>query len=94
MSARVAVIDYGAGNILNMARALAHLGVDYQVLAAPPGNPAEFSHVVLPGVGSFGFEMHNLRAHGLDDFLRSWADAQRPILGVCLGMHLLADVGF
>ena len=94
MSVRVAVIDYGAGNILNLARALAHLGVDYDVLTIPPGNPADYSHVVLPGAGSFQFGMHSLRARGLDDFLLAWEHAQQPILGICLGMHLLADIGF
>lgn len=90
---RVAVVDYGVSNLDSVARALEECG------AAPyvTGDPAELKHaslMVLPGVGAFADGMRNLRARGLDQALREQVLEQGvPLLGVCLGMHLLADRG-
>lgn len=90
---RVAVVDYGVSNLDSVARALEECG------AAPyvTGDPAELAHaslMVLPGVGAFADGMRNLRERGLDQALRRQVlDNGVPLLGVCLGMHLLADRG-
>jgi glutamine amidotransferase len=90
---RVAVVDYGVSNLDSVARALEECGATPYVTA----DPAELKHaslMVLPGVGAFADGMRNLRARGLDQALREQVLEQGvPLLGVCLGMHLLADRG-
>ncbi|HEX6371496.1 MAG TPA: imidazole glycerol phosphate synthase subunit HisH [Longimicrobium sp.] len=90
---RVAVVDYGVSNLDSVARALEECGATPFVTS----NPAELKNaslMVLPGVGAFADGMRNLRERGLDQALREQVLEQRvPLLGVCLGMHLLADRG-
>ena len=90
---RVAVVDYGVSNLDSVARALEECGASPFVTS----DPAELRHaslMVLPGVGAFADGMRNLRARGLDHALREQVLEQGvPLLGVCLGMHLLADRG-
>lgn len=90
---RVAVVDYGVSNLDSVARALEECGADPFVT----GNPADLADaalMVLPGVGAFADGMRNLRERGLDQALRQQVlENGVPLLGVCLGMHLLADRG-
>ncbi len=86
----VAVIDYDAGNIKSVEKALAALGEDVvvtrkreEILAA--------DHVVLPGVGAFGDAMKKLRGYHLVDVIREVADCGTPFLGICLGLQLLFE---
>ncbi len=90
MSARVAILDYGMGNLRSVEKALEHLGAD-PFLASGPGDAGAADAVILPGVGAFPEAMRRIRGAGLDSFLRDWAGAQRPLLGICLGMQLLFD---
>ena len=89
----VAIIDYGAGNILNVARAFEKHDVRTE-LVTEPGALRQHTHIVLPGVGSFDYGMKNLEKRDLTDALRERAHAGVPILGICLGMQLLAQRGF
>jgi glutamine amidotransferase len=90
LSARVAILDYGMGNLRSVEKALEHLGAD-PFLAQGPGDAADGDAVILPGVGAFPEAMRRIRRAGLDSFLRDWAGAERPLLGICLGMQLLFD---
>jgi glutamine amidotransferase len=85
----IGIIDYGAGNLFSVQKALRFLGLD-SVLVAQPGQLAGVTHLILPGVGCFGPAMNRLQEGGLMDPLRQWWCAQRPFLGICLGMQLLA----
>jgi len=88
VSARIAVLDYGMGNLHSVARALDRVGADAYVTA----DPAAIDHadgLVIPGVGQFGACMRALRAAGLADVARAWIGAGRPIFGVCVGMQVL-----
>jgi glutamine amidotransferase len=89
----VAIIDYGAGNILNVARAFERHHVRTE-LVTEPASLTQHTHIVLPGVGSFDYGMKNLEQRNLTDALRERAHAGVPILGICLGMQLLAQRGF
>lgn len=85
---RVAIIDYGVGNLLSVSRGLEHVGAAVTVTA----DPAEIlaaSRVVLPGVGAFADGMAQLRRDGLDDVVREVAARGLPLLGICLGMQML-----
>jgi len=86
----IAIIDYGAGNIRSIEKALQHVGAAVQVTDDPIG-VAEARAVVLPGVGSGGAAMTRMIQRGLDDAIRQATRQGKPFLGICLGMQLLAD---
>jgi imidazole glycerol-phosphate synthase subunit HisH len=87
----VGIVDYHAGNIHSIANAFAHLGAR-TVRVRTPADMAACSHLVLPGVGAFGFCAERLQSSGLIDSVHHWAFTQRrPLLGICVGMQLLAD---
>lgn len=87
---RVALIDYGAGNLRSAARALAEAGTFPQVVTAPDGlHGAEM--IVVPGVGAFRAAMSRLRAAGLVEAIGDAARDGIPLVGICLGMQLLLD---
>lgn len=93
MKARVGIVGYGMGNIGSLGNAFQALGTEVFV-AKTPAALWEATHLVLPGVGAFPQGRERLRAGGFDDELRRLAlDEGRPLLGVCLGMQLLASVG-
>lgn len=86
----IAIIDYGAGNIRSITKALERLGVRVQV-TDDPLVVGEARAIVLPGVGSGGAAMARMTERGLDDAIREATRQGKPFLGICLGMQLLAD---
>jgi imidazole glycerol-phosphate synthase subunit HisH len=87
----VGVIDYRAGNIQSIGNAFEHLGAQV-VRVQEPSAIEGCTHLVLPGVGAFGFCAERLRASGLLGAVEQWALEQRnPLLGICVGMQLLAQ---
>lgn len=87
---KVALIDYGAGNLRSVANALRELGVE-PVIAASPDLLTDATHLVLPGVGSFGDCMEQLARRDLLDAIRDWVKAGKPYFGICLGYQILFD---
>lgn len=87
---KLALIDYGAGNLRSVANALRALGIE-PVIAASAEEIGDATHLVLPGVGSFGDCMEQLGKRGLLDPIRDWVTAGRPYLGICLGYQILFD---
>ena len=87
---RIAVLDYGIGNLRSAQKALEHVGAD-AVLTADPSEIAAARAVVLPGVGAFGACMDALRACGLDTVALDAAASARPFLGICVGMQMLFE---
>jgi glutamine amidotransferase len=90
MSARVAVLDYGIGNLRSAEKALQRVGADAR-LTADPAVVAAADAVVLPGVGNFGRCMEALRDSGLEIVALEAAASERPFLGICVGMQMLFD---
>ena len=86
----VTLIDYGAGNLRSVANALRAIGIEPNV-AASPDALANTTHLVLPGVGSFGDCMEQLSKRGLLEPIREWVSAGKPYLGMCLGYQILFD---
>lgn len=86
----IAVIDYGAGNIRSIAKALEYVGAAVQV-TDDSATVAQAEAVVLPGVGSGGAAMTRMVQRGLDEAIREATQQGKPFLGICLGMQLLAD---
>ncbi len=87
----VAVIDYGVGNLLSVARALEAAGAAEVDVTADPARLALATHVVLPGVGAFVDGMRGLTEAGFPPAIRAFAASGRPLLGICLGMQMLMD---
>ncbi len=86
----VAIIDYDAGNIKSVEKALRFLGQEVQVTR----DREQILHadkVILPGVGAFGDAMKKLCQYGLIDVIKETADKGTPFLGICLGLQLLFD---
>ena len=86
----IGVVDYGMGNLGSVANALAYLGAEARVLSSP-ADLAACHALILPGVGAFGDCMANLRRAGFVDPLLEWLRADRPFLGICLGLQLLCQ---
>lgn len=84
---RVAVVDYGSGNLTSVTGALRHLGVE-PVLSSDPLVLSSAEKIILPGVGAFGDCIRNLRQTGLDRFLEQVKD-KVPILGICVGAQMM-----
>lgn len=87
---KAAIIDYGAGNLRSVENALHTLGVCAQT-TADPDVIAGADHVILPGVGSFGDAMRQLRERGLEDVIHHVCESGTPFLGICLGLQILFD---
>ncbi len=87
---RVAVADYGAGNLVSIARALETVGAKVTI-AADARAIAAADALVVPGVGAAAPAMARLAGHGLVEPIRDWVRADRPFLGICLGLQLLYD---
>ena len=87
---RLAVLDYGIGNLRSAQKALEHCGAD-AVLTADHDVIAAADAVVLPGVGAFGACMDALRAAGLEQEVHRAVASGRPFLGICVGMQMLFD---
>lgn len=86
----IAVIDYGAGNLRNVSKAFDYLGFENTV-TDDPAVIKDADRAVLPGVGSFGSCMEQLRAKGLDRAVEHFIADKKPFLGICLGMQLLFE---
>ena len=87
---RVAILDYGAGNLASVRRAFAHLGAE-AVITADPQVITGAERVVCPGVGAAASCMGALKGSGTDAALRAALGAGRPVLGICLGLQLLFE---
>ena len=86
----IAVIDYDAGNIRSVEKALVRLGQDVKIT----GDPEEIlsaDKVILPGVGAFGDAMGKIRSRGLEEVIHRAVERNTPFLGICLGLQLLFE---
>lgn len=88
----IGIIDYGMGNIQSVYNALRYLGKDVKVVLAGEELKA-CSHLILPGVGAFPQAMKSLSDKNLISPIKMHIESEKPFLGICLGMQLLADSG-
>lgn len=86
----IAIIDYGAGNLMSVKKALDFIGEE-NIVTADSKEIELADRVILPGVGSFGDAMNSMRNRGLDETVKSAAMSGKPFLGICLGLQLLFE---
>lgn len=86
----IAIIDYDAGNLKSVEKALALLGQE-SVITRDRQEILRADHVILPGVGAFGDAMRQLKKYEMDKVVREVAEKKTPLLGICLGLQLLFE---
>lgn len=86
----IAIIDYDAGNLKSVEKALTYLGED-SVITGDARTILEADKVILPGVGAFGDAMENLQKRELDKVIKEVCMKNTPFLGICLGLQLLFE---
>ena len=86
----IGIVDYKAGNLTSVARALHYLGKPCRI-SDDPEVLSQSSHIVFPGVGAAGEAMANLRQSGLDQWIPAWLEKGKPMLGICLGTQVIFE---
>tara|TARA_B100000795_G_C22794195_1_gene438502 strand:- start:48 stop:653 length:606 start_codon:yes stop_codon:yes gene_type:complete len=89
---KIVILDYGTGNILSLTRSLNYIGIK-PVITNSKDKILKASHLILPGVGSFGTGMKLLKQYDLPNTINEYVKSNKPILGICLGMQLLFERG-
>ena len=84
----IAIIDYGAGNIQSIYKALKYVGCDC-IVTNDKDEIMKAEGAILPGVGSFGNSMDNMNKNGITETVREFINTKKPFLGICLGLQLL-----
>lgn len=85
----IAILDYDAGNLKSVQKALTYLGKE-SIITRDRKEIQTADKLILPGVGSFGFAMEQLKKYEIDKMLKEAAE-EKPILGICLGLQLMFD---
>ncbi len=86
----IAIVDYDAGNLKNVEKALQFLGEE-SIVTRDRQEILNADKVILPGVGAFGIAMENLKKYELDKVIKEVAEKKKPFLGICLGLQLLFE---
>ena len=87
---KVIVLDYGLGNLLSVKRAIEMCDAEVSI-CSDANEIKNANYLVLPGVGNFSVAMIELQSRGFLDELKLYAELDRPLLGICLGMQMLFD---
>src|SRR5438132_11671535 len=87
---KIAVLDYGIGNLRSAEKALQKVGADAK-LVADPKEASAADALVLPGVGAFGRCIESLRQSGLDEVATEGIRSGKPFLGICIGLQMLYE---
>jgi glutamine amidotransferase len=91
MPPKIVIVDYGAGNLRSVARAVAHAGQEPLVTSDPRDVPGADA-LIVPGVGAAADTMRNLREHGMVEPVRAYIASGKPFFGVCMGQQALLSV--
>ena len=90
MTQTIGIIDYAMGNLGSVTNACAYLELDAKIITRPE-EMAECRAIILPGVGAFGDCMRHIESHGFAEPIRQWIGAERPFLGICVGLQALFE---
>lgn len=86
----IGIVDYNAGNIKSVERALAFLKAPF-VLSKSPKDLENCDKLIFPGVGEAKYAMEQLKLTGFDSFLKDWVQAGKPLVGICLGSQIIFE---
>lgn len=89
----ITIIDYQMGNLRSVQKACEHVGVEAKISSSPT-EIAQAERLILPGVGAFGDAIAELRRRDLVNPIRDFVASGRPLMGICLGLQMLFDVGY
>jgi glutamine amidotransferase len=92
MTQSIAIIDYGCGNLASVQKAITALGFTAEMIS-DPSVLDKYGRAILPGVGNFNAAMNDMTQTGLADSIKEFCQSGKPLLGICLGMQLLASSG-
>ena len=84
------IIDYNAGNIKSVERALEALEAPF-IISKNPEDLKSVDRIIFPGVGDASYAMEQLKATGFDSFIKDWNEAGKPLVGICLGSQIVFD---
>lgn len=87
----IGIVDYNAGNITSVQRALNSLGIK-NILSKNPEELKNCDKLIFPGVGDAAYAMKQLQETGFDSFLKEWNRNGKPVLGICLGSQIIFDL--
>ncbi len=93
MSVDLVIVDYGMGNLRSIQKAFENIGFD-ALISSDPKRVEKSDVLILPGVGAFGDGIANIRSMGLEQPIMAHLGANKPLLGICLGMQLLFEMGY
>ena len=93
MNNKIAIVDYGVGNLFSLCSSFDYIGVE-AIVTSDPDEIRRAPRIILPGVGAFADAAEKLRATGLDLVIKEEAAKGKPIMGICLGMQMLFDRSF
>lgn len=88
----IGVLDYGMGNIASVINTLKYIGKEVKIISIPD-DFREVTHLIIPGVGAYKTAMDNIIERGFISPINDFANSNKPILGICLGMQLLSTTG-
>lgn len=86
----IGIVDYNMGNLASVKNAFSQLGEELKV-ESDPDKLKDYDKLILPGVGAYGDAMEHLKANGMDEAVKAYAQSGKYMLGICLGMQLLFD---
>ena len=89
---RVTIVDYGSGNLRSVQKACERLGAE-ATITSDANRVGEAAILILPGVGAFGDAMRELRSRSLIEPIQRHLAADKPFLGICMGLQLLFETG-
>ena len=93
MKTSIGILDYGVGNLLSVQRAFQNCSLDVKMI--PDAKAAQhITHMVLPGVGTYGEVMRQLKHRKLEELIFNHNEKGKPILGICVGMQVLTQTGY
>ncbi len=87
---KIGIIDYEAGNLTSVARALSHFDIPW-IISSDTSELSKTDKIIFPGVGAAASAMQSLKKYGLDEFLRHTYEKGVPILGICLGTQIIFE---
>ena len=87
------IVDYGCGNIKSLRNALCELNIQNDLIQSPLSF-SRYEKIIIPGVGSYSNAINKIRKIGFEEEIKKFADLNKKVLGICVGMQILSEIGY